>query len=128
MMLGAQTTNNGIGIGYNQTSDWYNAFIWGGAESKTASGVTVNVFKSFIVTRLSGGNIILYVNGVAQSGAATSTMNLTSTLNFGQSASSGGSRLLLTGAICEAGIYNTVLTSDQITVISSYLSDKWAPA
>lgn len=122
-MLGSQTTNNGLGFGFNGPGNFYNAFIWGGAESQTATNPGVNTHRTFAVTRAAGGNIQLYVNNVAQTANATATMNVTTTFNVGRS---GAVTLYWGGTIGEIIVYNSVLSADNIAAVQAYLNAKWA--
>lgn len=110
MSMGSATNNQGIG--FEQVSNGFGAFIWGITQSGPfSSSNTIDHFH--VVTTYDGTTLITYVNGVQVGSSSPFTINLTQTVAYIGAAPNGG--FLTSGVLQKAAIYNVVLTAAQVS-------------
>jgi len=123
VFLGEASSNDGIGIGYNNSSTKYNAFVYGGP-SEEQTGQAINVTKIQVGTHTAAGNVDLFMNGTQLGPTSGSSLNITNgVVTIGQSNNNNGHTI--EGMIGEVLVFARVLTTEERQLVEGYLAWKW---
>lgn len=123
VFVGTSASDDGLGIGYNNSSTKYNIFVYGGT-TEEQTGQAINVTKIQVGTHTASGNVDLFMNGTQLGPTSGSSLDITNgAVTIGQSRDNDGNTV--EGMIGEVLVFARVLTTEDRQLVEGYLAWKW---